>query len=1034
MNRAVWLVLLMFVSFFAVFAYYMRDTPREYEPDPIPYHAPTNESTAAPIVPVKPSEPSTTPAVAPPSPARSPELRIPGSLDVNGGPGINFDPKEKIEYGTGIPYVDLPKPASFGALNTKPVSNVDYPRPQRGDLDALKTRIAPLEAQPNDRAALARTTQFLFAKGWYAEAVPYIDRYLAAGGTLDDSVLLASVNYAARSSLQTGILPGGNGAYIRGLAMLGRFEQAHVILKKLDAAQPGFDDAGLYSVYLHYYEFLLEGRDKGNLGAAARALIKMNEVCPTAAYLDLDNLALVDFMQMLSRLVESRERPSLAALDEIWPFFPPHILQPIAQDLTKAGFRISPSLVAAIHPLNEGRPCHPSAMIRRSWFAYARAKDSELAYQQARAALDHARSRKDERLLLYSLWNMADFAHRLGDLPLESDCVKEAQTLSDKFNLEGFRVGTELRLGALQEQLADDGTALETFKSALLRCVKFKAGSSEFKAMHALSSAASRMGEPALAEPTLRDLVAAAERASPGIGLRAGPYYSLGRCLLSQGKLDEAVQYLGKVALAPDPQFRSRAMLELGRAELLAKRPQRAQEMYGKVLGVLNELDDPEVRWQALTGMARALSAQNQPDLALQPVAAAMDVIDAQRASVADYHRRRNFQSNKEEPYQLAVQLALQKNNTAIAYAVAERARARTLLDTLNAAHGTPADRPRTAPSLDALQRAASGISVVVFLVTDDSVLAWVTNPRETRFHRLPHKPRELFAEIGGLLRAIVRNDADWKSRSAALHKKLWAPLLPNVPSGERVCIVPHGFLHYLPFQALHDGAQFALERNELFYAPSGTALAELRAAPDAPAANGIVLADPLLSSDPASPFRTTETAKLREIYPAAKVLLQKNATLDAFIAALPGIDRIHVSSHGYFNSDLPSRSGLVFSKGDGTEILTAERIATLDLRGCNLVVLSACVSSVGALAGGDEVTGVTRAFQTAGAANVIGSLWPVENAATTNLMTAFYTNLKAKPGDPTAALCAAQRAAIRQGITPARWAAFEINGPGLKR
>ena len=139
----------------------------------------------------------------------------------------------------------------------------------------------------------------------------------------------------------------------------------------------------------------------------------------------------------------------------------------------------------------------------------------------------------------------------------------------------------------------------------------------------------------------------------------------------------------------------------------------------------------------------------------------------------------------------------------------------------------------------------------------------------------------------------------------------------------------------------------------------------------------------------------------------------------------------IHLATHGFFYPDEEAkekdyfkpmllndhyqkfnevdmsmwRSGLVLSggnrawKGDSIPdtvedgILKAQEIGDLDLRGADLVVLSACNTGQGEVTG-EGVFGLQRAFKMAGAQTIIMSLTPVDDQTTMAMMNKFYTNL----------------------------------------
>ena len=102
--------------------------------------------------------------------------------------------------------------------------------------------------------------------------------------------------------------------------------------------------------------------------------------------------------------------------------------------------------------------------------------------------------------------------------------------------------------------------------------------------------------------------------------------------------------------------------------------------------------------------------------------------------------------------------------------------------------------------------------------------------------------------------------------------------------------------------------------------------------------------------------------------------------------------------------------------------ILYAKEIARLDLRGLDLLTLSACQTGLGDITG-EGVFGLQRAFKKAGAQSILMSLWKVDDDATQMFMTRFYENYLIKKMLKSEALLDAQK--YLRSKNEKDWAAF---------
>ena len=119
--------------------------------------------------------------------------------------------------------------------------------------------------------------------------------------------------------------------------------------------------------------------------------------------------------------------------------------------------------------------------------------------------------------------------------------------------------------------------------------------------------------------------------------------------------------------------------------------------------------------------------------------------------------------------------------------------------------------------------------------------------------------------------------------------------------------------------------------------------------------------------------------------------------------------------------------------------LLTAQEISRLDLRGCDLVVLSACETGLGDITS-EGVMGLQRGFKKAGVQSIVMSLWKVADRPTQEFMTEFYRHLTAGEGKR-ASFLAAQRFLKEKYPTnlpqddgrPPYWASFIILDPEVR-
>jgi CHAT domain-containing protein len=310
-----------------------------------------------------------------------------------------------------------------------------------------------------------------------------------------------------------------------------------------------------------------------------------------------------------------------------------------------------------------------------------------------------------------------------------------------------------------------------------------------------------------------------------------------------------------------------------------------------------------------------------------------------------------------------------------------------------------------------------------------------------------------------------VKNGKPWKQSARKLYDAVFAPV-PNIGRFGRLTIVPDGYLHLVPFDALiSPSGTLVAETAVTAYAPSAVSDFLLRTRPEAQVSRAFLgVGGAVYNRAETKPFLLAKANKRGgylgidlsklpnlpgsqdEVTSAAKILQAKSeaailqtgdgATARAFThAPLAKFQVIHLAIHAVADQEDPSRAALIFPpdpqhQDDG--LLEPSGIASLHLE-AEVVVLSACNTAVGPLQGQVGVANIARAFLQAGADSVISTLWPINDLRSAYLMKQFYVYL-ASGKNAADSLALAKRDMLRElgrDTSPELWAGFVLLGNG---
>ncbi|MFT5645754.1 MAG: CHAT domain-containing protein [Aureispira sp.] len=313
--------------------------------------------------------------------------------------------------------------------------------------------------------------------------------------------------------------------------------------------------------------------------------------------------------------------------------------------------------------------------------------------------------------------------------------------------------------------------------------------------------------------------------------------------------------------------------------------------------------------------------------------------------------------------------------------------------------------------------------NIYIFSVYTDTV--WVTAvPMDNQFINSIRGLRTALTDINMLSKELESSYLLLAKNGRLIYQKFLEPALKK-GGVERLVLIPDGMLNYVPFDVLltekpdyqivnFKTLPYLIKRQTLSYHYSSTLKLFSRSSVKT---NGKMLA--------------MASAYEKEAFINAKGFSAREYRIRTSVDDLPGAQReveylsktfageflygkksneknfktysennaysvIHLAMHGIVDSKQPEYSSLVFThsgnKGED-DLLHAYELNLLEIN-TDLVVLSACETGFGKYERGEGVVSLGRGFMYSGAPSLVMTLWPINDKATSVLISAFYNEL----------------------------------------
>ncbi len=351
--------------------------------------------------------------------------------------------------------------------------------------------------------------------------------------------------------------------------------------------------------------------------------------------------------------------------------------------------------------------------------------------------------------------------------------------------------------------------------------------------------------------------------------------------------------------------------------------------------------------------------------------------------------------------------------------------------------------------------------AMVEYLLGEQKSYVWVVRSGAITIVELA-KRAEIRDAVKTLLGALEDDDPGrLRTALAGVYELIMRPIDQHIGESDLV-ISPDDDLYRVPFAALWDGdrQEYLVERHAISYVPS---LRYVTSARSAEIRHGktslLMIADPVYDEmdsrarcnantqrGPADArfqrLRAADTeatqiaALFRSVGASITELRACDATRERFIDAnLKDHAYVHIAAHASVDLAVPQYSVIHLSRydADGRSIpgsLSMRDVIEHEFN-TELVTLSGCSTAGGRVFSGDGALGLSFAILAGGSEAVLSTMWDASDAATAEVMNAFYRELIVNDIAAARALRLAQLSLLNESKwkSPRFWAAYALIG-----